>query len=67
MSEYLESAQRNVDKFKAEAASLRSQLDGKDHSLQDAMLENQRLCQHLKDGDLVDRKQHKMDKLTTQV
>ena len=67
MSGYLETAQRNVEMFKAEAASLRSQLAGKEQSLTDAADENQRLCQRLSDGDLADRKQQKLDKLTAQV
>ena len=67
VSGYLETAQRNVERFKAEAASFRSQLAGKEQSLEDAMMENQRLCQHLNDGDLAERKQHKVDKLAAQV
>ncbi len=67
LSAYLDSAQRNVELLRAECASLRAQLDGKERSLEDATLENQRLCRHLSDGELADRKQHKVDKLSAQV
>lgn len=67
VSGYLEAAQRNVQMFKAEAASLQAQLDAKERSLHDATLENHRLCQHLIDGDLADRKQQKAEKLKAKV